>query len=150
LQKFKIEITAKKHSEFKQETEKLEGPGQFLRHYAPNIDSFLFRGAFAKPEETTLKLNACIIIDFGGQLKHLREQVKDYVDMSAEGSFTAAIGQLYDVLRWAETREDARAVLIADIIHFAEVGRLGGEMQGSEHKEALFDRIFRATTGCHI
>lgn len=46
LKKYKITISAKKHNEFKKETEKLEGPGQFLRHYAPDIDSFLFRGEF--------------------------------------------------------------------------------------------------------
>ena len=44
LEKYHINIIAKKHKEFKKETEKLEGPGQFLRHYAPNIDTFLFSG----------------------------------------------------------------------------------------------------------
>lgn len=91
LQKFKITISAKKHNEFKKETEKLEGPGQFLRHYAPNIDSFLFRGEFQKPEEASVPLDKCIIIDFAGQLLHLREQVKDYADLSASGSFSEAI-----------------------------------------------------------
>ena len=41
---FDIEIVSKKHNEFKKETENLEGPGQFLRHYAPNIESYLFDG----------------------------------------------------------------------------------------------------------
>ena len=35
-------LSSKKHKDFKPETENLEGPGQFLRHYAPNIDTFLF------------------------------------------------------------------------------------------------------------
>jgi tRNA threonylcarbamoyl adenosine modification protein (Sua5/YciO/YrdC/YwlC family) len=37
-------IEARKHVDFKPETENLEGPGQFLRHYAPNIDSYLYSG----------------------------------------------------------------------------------------------------------
>ena len=40
----KISIKSKQHTDFKIESERLEGPGQFLRHYAPNIDSFLFDG----------------------------------------------------------------------------------------------------------
>lgn len=40
--KLEFSIQAKKHNEFKPETENLEGPGQFLRHYSPNIESFLF------------------------------------------------------------------------------------------------------------
>ena len=37
-----IEVKAVQVKHFKKETEKLEAPGQFLRHYSPNIDSYLF------------------------------------------------------------------------------------------------------------
>ena len=87
------------------------------------------------------------MIDFGGHLIHLREKVKDYIDLSSSGNFYEAINQLYEILRWAETRNDAEAVLMTDIIHFSQEGSLGQEKDGDEHKEALFDRIFRATTG---
>lgn len=147
LQKFKITISAKKHNEFKKETEKLEGPGQFLRHYAPDIDSYLFRGEFQKPDEHSVPLDKCVIIDFAGQLLHLREHVKDYADLSASGSFFEAISNLYDILRWAETHKDAQAVLIVDLLHFQQTGAIGQDQEGNEHKEALFDRIYRATTG---
>lgn len=66
-----------------------------------------------------MEMDKCIMIDFGGQLIHMREQVKDYVDLSATGSFYEAINQLYEVLRWAETREDAQAVLMTDIIYLS-------------------------------
>lgn len=46
LEDFNITIKCKQHKDFKPETEKLEGPGQFLRHYAPNIESYLFLGKF--------------------------------------------------------------------------------------------------------
>jgi tRNA threonylcarbamoyl adenosine modification protein (Sua5/YciO/YrdC/YwlC family) len=46
LKEYQINIGSKKYNHFKEESEKLEGPGQFLRHYAPNIDSYLFSGKF--------------------------------------------------------------------------------------------------------
>ena len=54
---FQITVKAKQHNEFKPESEKLEGPGQFLRHYSPNIESYLFTGEFgsSKVDENSLE-----------------------------------------------------------------------------------------------
>lgn len=46
VEQYNITIKAKQHKDFKPESEKLEGPGQFLRHYSPNIESYLFSGQF--------------------------------------------------------------------------------------------------------
>jgi transposase len=40
----KVELKSLQHKHFKKESEALEAPGQFLRHYSPNIDSYLFSG----------------------------------------------------------------------------------------------------------
>ena len=48
-----------------------------------------------------------VLIDLGGILEACRDQVLEYIDMSPDGSTTAAINNIYDVLRWAETREGA-------------------------------------------
>ncbi len=40
----KVEIMTMQHNHFKKEEEQLEAPGQFLRHYSPNIDCYLFKG----------------------------------------------------------------------------------------------------------
>ena len=101
----KIVISAKQH--VKKETENLEGPGQFLRHYSPNIDSFLYNG------KADVDLSDAVFIDFNAQYKHL--QPMHYIDLSSRGSLLEAVNQLYDILRWAELREDAKKVLIADI-----------------------------------
>lgn len=69
-----------------------------------------------------------------------------YVDLSPQASYLEAINCLYDVLRWAETREDAKTVLIHNIIE--QIDNKDGS--GCEHKEALFDRVFRATSGNKI
>ena len=140
LQEFSITIVAKAHEEYKAETENLEGPGQFLRHYAPNIDSFLFDG---QANNQKIDLSRSVLIDFGGILAGQKDQVKHYIDLSARGSFLEAVNQLYDVLRWAETREDADSVLLADVLKLAG----DTDIEGAEHKAALFDRIFRATSG---
>jgi len=47
----------------KSEDTQLEGPGQFLRHYSPNIESYLFKG------EMLTNFSECVLIDFGGNLK---------------------------------------------------------------------------------
>jgi hypothetical protein len=65
-----------------------------------------------------------------------------YIDMSPRGNYIEAINNIYNVLRWSEIREDAKTVLIAHLLLLEH-----GTENGQEHKEALFDRIFRATSG---
>lgn len=54
-----------------------------------------------------------------------------------------AVANLYEVLRWAETKTDAELVLITDVVNRDDEDGT----EGSEFKEALFDRIYRATSG---
>lgn len=69
--------------------------------------------------------------------------MKYYRDLSSKGDYIEAIGHIYDDLRWAETMQDAQCVLITNFKSL-----LGKEAKsGHEHKDALFDRIFRATSG---
>ena len=69
--------------------------------------------------------------------------MKYYYDLSPEGSFNEAVSKIYDVLRWAETKSDAKCVLIINLLEFKD--QLTG--QGAELIEALFDRLYRATSG---
>ena len=52
-----IEQLVREHS--KPETENLEAPGQFLRHYSPDIVSYLYR------DTTEKDLSKAILLDFG-------------------------------------------------------------------------------------
>ena len=56
----------------KPETENLEAPGQFLRHYSPDIVSYLFR------DETEKDLSKAILLDFGQIHASLKTQVRHY------------------------------------------------------------------------
>ena len=138
-------MKAKKHSDFKPESEKLEGPGQFLRHYSPNIESYLYLGEFASEGDHDFKLDHSVLIDYNGLLASQKDKVLHYIDMSPRGNYLEAINNVYDVLRWAETKVDAKTVLIT---HMMELDKKEGEeKEGAEHKDALFDRIYRATSG---
>jgi len=66
--------------------------------------------------------------------------------MSEDGNYLEAINKVYEVLRWAETKQDAKIVLIANILQMNPVDGKN-EDPGFEHREALYDRIYRATSG---
>ena len=85
------------------------------------------------------------MLDFGQINAELRGVAKYYLDLSEEADFLQAIHKVYDALRWAETNTDAECVLITDIVHYQE--RFNERNTGLEHLEALFDRLFRATSG---
>lgn len=59
---------AKKH--FKSEDEQLEAPGQFLRHYSPDIVSYLFTGT-DEITRTDISLDSAVLIDFAGKFAFL-------------------------------------------------------------------------------
>ena len=143
--KVSLSQVAPKHS--KPETEQLEGPGQFLRHYSPDIVSYLFTGEDAI-SRSDIKLQEAVLLDFSKTFAHLKGGVKYYHDLSPDGDFLEAINKVYDILRWAETNQDASCVLIINILDLFQARTCDTQShKGSEHMEALFDRLFRATSG---
>ena len=50
-------------------------------------------------------------------------------------------------MRWAETNKDAEFILMTDILHMRDKGKLDKGCKGIEHIDALFDRLFRAASG---
>ena len=81
-----------------------------MRHYSPDIDSYLFNGKV--PD--SLDLSEVVMLDFGSLFKDFRDKVKYYRDLSSSGDYVEAIGRIYDDLRWAETKKDAKCVLITN------------------------------------
>ena len=73
--------------------------------------------------------------------------MKHYVDLSPGGDLLEAINRVYDELRWAETNKDAEFILMTDILHMRDKGKLDKGCQGIEHIDALFDRLYRAASG---
>lgn len=107
----KVLLSAVAHKHHKPEEENLEAPGQFLRHYSPDIDSFLFTGKV--PDD--FDISTVVMLDFGGIFaKEYQSLVKYYRDLSSKGDYLEAIARIYDDLRWAETKQDAKCVLITN------------------------------------
>lgn len=101
-----------------------------MRHYSPDIESYLFSG------KTELPMETAVLLDFGARFKDL--PVKCYKDLSPSGDCIEAINNVYDHLRWAETNTECTHVLIADLTPL---------LSQAEHMPALFDRLYRATSG---
>ncbi len=115
-----------------------EAPGQFLRHYSPDIVSYLFGGTYMNEK---LQLEDSVMLDFGGQFSSLKDKVRHYRDLSETGDCVEAIHLVYDFLRWAETKTDCSHVLLPDLKTFKQCEN------ENEHLEALFDRLYRAASG---
>ena len=130
-----------KRDHAKPETENLEAPGQFLRHYSPDISSFLYQGQMSEDKD----ISRAIVLDFGAVNAALKSRAAHYLDLSESGDFLEAIHNVFDALRWAETNTDADYVLITDLVHYRE--QIAASCSGLEHLEALYDRLFRATSG---
>jgi hypothetical protein len=101
----------------------------------------LFSGKF---ETEGFSLEESVLIDYNGMLSSLKNDAKHYIDMSPRGNYIEAINNIYDVLRWAETKSDAKTVLIT---HMLLLDVNYEDQEGAEHRDALFDRVFRATSG---
>lgn len=90
---------------------------------------------------TDLKLSDAVMLDFGSEFSSLKEQVKHYRNLSESADCIEAIHLVYDLLRWAETKQDCTHVLLPT----QEAIRVNSK--GHEHQEALFDRLYRAASG---
>jgi hypothetical protein len=100
-------------------------PGQMIKHYAPDVPTYIVRGCFdavhSLPETVLLRYRdlfntrAAVVIDFGGLLHHLKPECKLYVDLSVLGSAQEACAHLFETLRNAEKYEGVSHILLPDI-----------------------------------
>eukprot|EP00343_Euplotes_focardii_P000345 CAMPEP_0205801464 /NCGR_PEP_ID=MMETSP0205-20121125/3460_1 /ASSEMBLY_ACC=CAM_ASM_000278 /TAXON_ID=36767 /ORGANISM="Euplotes focardii, Strain TN1" /LENGTH=356 /DNA_ID=CAMNT_0053066253 /DNA_START=63 /DNA_END=1130 /DNA_ORIENTATION=+ len=138
--KLTVECVEKKH--FTEESHKMEAPGQFLRHYAPNLPSYMLsnKKLSEDSESKILNLSKCVFLDFNSENIKLKELVSLYLDLSEKGDYTEAIKRVYDYLRISETQEEGEMVIIADLFNPSS----SSESSHPEHSSALFDRLFRS------
>jgi len=109
-------------------------PGQLLTHYAPDLDTFLASSS----AETSLAypLSETVFIDFGGQFAHISCLAKR--DLSSSGDATEACAQVFDLLRWTESVQGAKCVILPD----CRASKIN-----VHDAPALADRLFRAASG---
>ena len=134
-------------------------PGQMLKHYAPDIPTFIVRdvNAYISTHSDQQEANnnaqmtsdgiahhqvqTAMVIDFGGQLSSLKPFARHYIDLSPQGSAAEACVSLFDVLRRSESEEvrqmGATHVLLPDLSHFSPPGSAAASTSspGEHHSE---------------
>eukprot|EP01029_Cantina_marsupialis_P021749 TRINITY_DN5263_c0_g2_i1.p1 TRINITY_DN5263_c0_g2~~TRINITY_DN5263_c0_g2_i1.p1 ORF type:complete len:441 (-),score=133.98 TRINITY_DN5263_c0_g2_i1:297-1619(-) len=83
-----------------------------------------------------IDVGSAVVIDFHGQLSDLSTICLKYRDLSRTGNVVEACEKLFEYLRWTETVKGAKHVLLADL-----------SVVENEHAPALFDRMYRASSG---
>ncbi|RNF20657.1 putative translation factor (SUA5) [Trypanosoma conorhini] len=139
----------------------MDGPGQLLTHYSPNVPSRLltpssfaanapaqpagvvveFSSSAAGAALTEVALRQTVVIDFGGHLQPLQAGCLAYRDLSAKAQVREACFAVFDALRWTETIPGAKLVL------FPLVSEWPHAAVDAELLDAVEDRLFRAASG---
>ena len=118
-----------------------QAPGQAITHYAPDVPCFLHT-SIAPGVETRVMIpedamKSLVVIDFGGQLVHIKDACRSYTDLAPTGVAEEGARNLFSALRKAENVSGADMVLVASVSVAAEQPLGLG----------LADRIMRATSG---
>jgi len=126
-------------------------PGQTIRHYSPNVQSFMISNSRYADEsniwtEDEVKyLTSAVVIDFAGRLSSLEGKALAYRDLSTNGNPNIAAANVFDALRWSENIDGAQRVYFPEILV---------EEENVCKEEALLlavkDRLTRAASGIVI
>jgi len=119
-------------------------PGQTIRHYSPNIASFMVSpelyGRTALSPQEQQALSTTIVLDFGGRIVGWKEYCLAYRDLSATGNSTEAASAVFESLRWAEQVPQGTRILFPELA--------GGNKSSDDALAlALKDRLTRAASG---
>lgn len=123
-------------------------PGQTLRHYSPNLPSYLVSAACVEhqhedgaPNNTKFALEKTVVLDYAGQLIAWKQSALAYRDFSPTGDSTEAAQNVFDTLRWAEQVRGAERILFPELYVSSSSDAL---------TLALKDRLTRAASGVVI
>lgn len=126
-------------------------PGQTIRHYSPNVESFLIsHERYANKsniwsDEEMKYLETAVIIDFAGRLSSLREMALAYRDLSSDGDSSKAAANVFDALRWSETVDGVKRVYYPEIV--VDENKVG---KNEALVLAIKDKLTRAASGVVI
>lgn len=120
-----------------------EAPGQFIKHYSPNIDTYILEFEGSK-SNINLTINEdefknCVLLDYRGIIKN-RFQDKKFLrilDLSATGDHVEVMHNLYNFLRLAEKEQNPKYLLVCNIDKY---------MEDNPDKSTLVDRISKASS----
>ncbi|KAG7341188.1 Sua5/YciO/YrdC/YwlC family protein [Nitzschia inconspicua] len=133
-------------------------PGQTIRHYSPNVPSYMISRALFSFQNNNLdqqqvqsRLSTAVVIDFGGLLQEWQSHCLEYQDLSPTRHSGEATQRVFQVLRWAEQVENATSIF------FPEIDTIDGDDDDDDDDDttstddaltlALKDRLTRAASG---
>jgi hypothetical protein len=114
-------------------------PGQSIRHYSPNVPSYLLSDACMATPPPARILAQAVVLDYGGQLVEWQSAALAYRDTSPTANAAEAAQGIYQWLRWAEQVPEARYIL------FAPMAAAAGPSDAL--LLAVQDRLQRAASG---
>ena len=154
---YKIECLAKKIKISNEELKKIkeekaqdnnltvnqDAPGQFLKHYSPKLETYLYSGDDIKEYLEELKLNDKIVfIDYKEIMKNKfmgKKGIKEnnFLELSKEGDATKVMQNFYNYLHLAEKMDGMQYIIIIDLEKY---------MNDNSHKLTLLDRMWKAAS----
>ena len=154
---YKIECLAKKIKISNEELKKIkeekaqdnnltvnqDAPGQFLKHYSPKLETYLYSGDDIKEYLEEIKLNDKIVfIDYKEIMKSKfigKKGIKEnnFLELSKEGDAIKVMQNFYNYLHLAENMEGMQYIIIIDLEKY---------MNDNSHKLTLLDRMWKAAS----
>jgi len=146
-------------------------PGQTIRHYSPDIPSFILSKSLCRTvsipsscmsnrpttinDDDKMFLRKSVLIDFGGKLKAWEHLSLAYQDLSETADSAEATNGVFETLRWAERIRDANQILFPEISDEMEEQECSSTSSMSTFSPdaltlALKDRLTRAASGVVI
>jgi L-threonylcarbamoyladenylate synthase len=139
-------------------------PGQTIRHYSPNVPSFLVsaRAVRQQPSADSLTsiqrdvLQRTVIVDYGGRLSGWKGHAHAYRDLSPHEDSAEAARAIFETLRWAEQQQPAaQRILFPQLSAQVDDDDTAGDGRHVRSStDSLFlavqDRLTRAASGVVI
>jgi tRNA threonylcarbamoyl adenosine modification protein (Sua5/YciO/YrdC/YwlC family) len=131
-----------------------EAPGQAITHYAPNNPCWMVTSigpasdSVENREVRSDDLASAVVVDFGGTLFTLKERVLAYRDLSKDRDSVEGARLLFAALRWTESFEQAKLVLLADVSPHDSAPDVLDE--SGRMLPGLADRMNRAASGIKV
>ena len=120
-----------------------DAPGQFLKHYSPKLETYLYSGDDIKDYLAEINLNDKIVfIDYKEIMKKKYMGKKginenNFLELSKEGDANIVMKNFYNYLHEAEKLTEMKYIIIIDLEKY---------MDENSHKLTLLDRMWKAAS----
>lgn len=117
-----------------------DAPGQFLKHYSPKLQTFLYSGEIDEYFQEIKISEKILFIDYMNILYNKfgsKVKAENFMELSKEGNPSEVMKNFYNYLHKAEMVENKEYIVICDLEKY---------MSENEHKLTLLDRMLKAAS----